>query len=302
MQFKSKAYIELSLAMFIAGSSVVASKLLVQTLPVFLASEIALLIALVILIPIAYKEKNAIPKVDNKTFFILFLQSLTGVFLFRVFLFYGLKYTSAVESGLITSTSPAVIGIMAFFILKEKPSLNKIVGILLVVMGLLIVNTHANYVLSNSNNPVKGNILVLIAIVGEALFSVLSKVTNNIPAIYRTTVITFFAAICFIPFSIYDALHFDLNQITGTALLSVVYYGTFVSVISYVLWFRGISKVSASNAAVYAGMMPVSSIILSSIILRESIMPSHIISLIFILLGIIISSLNKLNHGANNFN
>lgn len=297
MQTNFKAYAELTFAMIIAGSSVVASKLLVQTLPVFLASECSLIVALTILIPLTYITKKSIPKIDNKTRIVLFLQSITGIFLFRVFLFFGLKFTSAIESSLITSTSPAMVGLLAFFLLKEKLSLNRIIGIVFVVVGLLIVNVYSPPAISSYTNSIKGNVLILIAIVGEALFSILSKMTTtNIPPIYRTTIIAAFAVVLFIPCSIYDILHFDFSQVNNTAFLSVLYYGTFVSVVSYILWFKGISKVPASNAAVFTGIMSVSSIFLSSIILKERILQSHIISLIFIVFGICFSCSSSKNY------
>jgi Permeases of the drug/metabolite transporter (DMT) superfamily len=289
LQTKFKAYTELTFAMIIAGSSVVVSKLLVQTLPVFLASECSLIVALTILVPLTCMTKKDIPKIGIKTISVLFLQSATGIFIFRVFLFFGLKFTSAIESSLITSTSPAMVGLLAFFLLKEKLSLNRVIGIIFVVVGLLIVNVYSSATISSNINSMKGNALILIAIAGEALFSILSKMTNNIPPIYRTTLITLFAAVFFIPFSIYDILHFDFTKINYTAFLSILYYGTFVSVISYILWFKGISKVPASNAAVFTGIMSVSSILLSSIILKERILHSHIISLIFIIFGICFS-------------
>lgn len=300
MKLKFKAYTELTLAMFIAGSSVVASKLLVQTLPVFLASECSLIIASVILVLLTFKNKEQLPKINIKILAVLFLQSLTGVFLFRVFLFFGLKYTSAIESGLITSASPAMVGLLAFFILKEKPSLNKIIGIIFVVLGLIIVNVYSSSISSNNSISLKGNILILIAITGEALFSILSKITNDIPAMYRTTIINLFAVVCFIPFSIYDILHFDFTAINYTSFLPVLYYGTFISVISYILWFKGISKIPASEAAVFTGVMPISSILLSSAILKEKLSYSHIISLILIILGICFSCLNYKKYFAFN--
>lgn len=304
MQIKLKAYFELTFAMFIAGSSVVVSKLLVQTLPVFLASECSLLIALMILIPINLIIKKYRCKIDKKTMIILFFQSITGVFLFRVLLFFGLKFTSAVESGLITSASPAMVGILAFFLLKEKLYLNRIVGIICVVAGILIVNIYTSSNLqSGSINSIKGNTLILMSIICEALFSVLSKLNScPISPIYRTTIITIFSAFCFIPFSIYDILHFNFDHLNYTACLSIFYYGTFVSVVSYILWFKGISKVPANNAAVFTGIMPVSSILLSSLILKEKILIPHIISLIFIILGIYFSCSNNINLSISNVN
>lgn len=291
MKFNLKAYLELTLAMFIAGSSVVVSKLLVQTIPVFLASEFSLIIALTILIPLTYVSEGKIPKIDKKTIFILFFQSITGVFLFRVLLFFGLKSTSAIESGLITSASPAMIAVLAYFILKERLYVNRIIGIIFVVTGILIVNIHNLSTLQlNNTDSLQGNTLVFLAIICEALFSVLSKKNvSSISPIYRTTIITIFSAFCFVPFSIYDICNFNFSHLNSTAYFSVLYYGIFVSVISYILWFQGISKVPANNAAVFTGIMPISGILLSSIILNEIILPIHIVSVIFIILGIYLS-------------
>jgi drug/metabolite transporter (DMT)-like permease len=108
---------------------------------------------------------------------------------------------------------------------------------------------------------------------------------------YRTTIINIFATICFIPFSIYDFYNYDFTKINYISFLSVLYYGTFISVISFILWFRAIEKVSASSAAVFSGVMPISSMLLSSLILKEKISYFHIISLILIIMGICASCL-----------
>lgn len=295
MKFKLKAYLELTLAMIIAGSSVVVSKLLVEAFPVFLASECSLIIALIILIPLTYVSEGKFPKIDKKTIYILLFQSITGVFLFRILLFFGLKSTSAIESGLITSASPAMVAVLAYFILKERLYVNRVIGIIFVVTGILIVNIYNSSTLQFSNpNSLQGNALIFLAIICEALFSVLSKKNSSpISPIYRTTIITIFSAFCFVPFSIYDIYNFNFSHLNNTAYFSILYYGIFVSVISYILWFQGISKVPANNAAVFTGIMPISSILLSSIILNESILPIHIISVIFIILGIYLSCLSN---------
>lgn len=85
------AYLQMTLAMAIVGSSVVAGKLIVASFPV-----------------------------SKREWAILFLQALTGVFLFNIFLLYGVKFTGSVESGIITSTTPAMVGIISFLFLKER--------------------------------------------------------------------------------------------------------------------------------------------------------------------------------------
>ncbi|WP_255348068.1 EamA family transporter [Robinsoniella sp. KNHs210] len=57
-----------------------------------------------------------------------------------------------------------------------------------------------------------------------------------------------------------------------SSVICVIYYGFFVSILSYVFWFKGIEKIPASNAAVFTSMVPVSSIVLSAVVLKETVM------------------------------
>jgi drug/metabolite transporter (DMT)-like permease len=285
MDKKTRSYLALSGSMFLAGSSVIAGKLLVQKLPVFLSSGLSLFVALLVLIPITLALNGFKIKLSPQTLFVLFLQGFTGTFLFRVFLLLGLKKTSAAAGGLITSCAPAIVGLLAFFILKEKLPLNKITGIVFTVIGIVFINISSAS--QGSSNSLLGNTLVLAAVTGEALFSVLSKVTDkNIPPVLKTTIVCFFAFICFVPFSIYDLTNFDIKTISITLWLNIIYYGLFVTVLAFILWFIGIKETPASTSAVFSGIMPLSSIVLSCIILKESISLLHILSLCLVLLGI----------------
>jgi len=135
-----------------------------------------------------------------------------------------------------------------------------------------------------------GNMLILLAVLCEALFSVLSKAAcKPMSALYRTTIIVFYAFMLLLPFSIYDGLQYDWTKIDKPTIFCVFYYGAFVSFLSYLFWFKGIEKVPAGNAAVFTSIVPVSSILLSALILKEQILTVHIIGLVCIIGGIIIS-------------
>ena len=103
------ASVKVILAMIIVGSSVVAGKLLAQSFPVFLASELRFLVATIIMVPILIRIEG-FPSIQKREMLILFLQGLFGVFLYSIFMLYGLTFTTAIEAGIITSTIPAVTG------------------------------------------------------------------------------------------------------------------------------------------------------------------------------------------------
>lgn len=218
-------------------------------------------------------------------------QALFGVFFYCLFTFWGLQYITAANSGLITSASPVLVAFLAFFFLKEKLTKQRILGIIFVVIGLLFINL---YPFLNGDmdgfGSIKGNMLILLAVLCEALFSILSKAAcEPMSVLYRTILITFYAFMLLLPF---DGLRYNWTRIDGSAIFCMFYYGAFVSFLSYVFWFKGIEKIPASNAAVFTSVVPVSSILLSALILTEQILMIHIIGLVCIIIGIIISCLS----------
>lgn len=287
------SYLYLAGAMFIAGSAVVASKILAGSMPSFLATELGILVGLLFLIPLLFLVKKETFQTDLKTNAILLIQALFGVFLYRIFTFVGLQYTTAANSGLITSCSPVIVALLAFLFLREKLTITRMIGILVVVVGMLAINIYP-FLNSNmeSSNAVKGNLFILLAVLCEALFSILSKVScKPMSALYRTTIITFYAFILLLPFSVYDGLQYDWAGIELSSVICVLYYGFFVSFLSYVFWFKGIEKVPASNAAVFTSVVPVSSIVLSAVVLKETVMAVHMVGLGCVIGGILISCL-----------
>lgn len=287
------SYLYLAGAMFIAGSAVVASKILAGSMPSFLATELGILVGLLFLIPLLFLVKKETFQTDLKTNAILLIQALFGVFLYRIFTFVGLQYTSAANSGLITSCSPVIVALLAFLFLREKLTVTRMIGILVVVIGMLAINIYP-FLNSNmeSSNAVKGNLFILLAVLCEALFSILSKVScKPMSTLYRTTINTFYAFILLLPFSVYDGLQYDWAGIELSSVICVLYYGFFVSFLSYVFWFKGIEKVPASNAAVFTSVVPVSSIVLSAVVLKETVMAVHMVGLGCVIGGILISCL-----------
>lgn len=289
MNKQLKAYCFLVMAMSIAGSAVVAGKLIISDVPIFLAAELGIFFSLpFLLFPALHQGKSMWP-FDRKTHMILLAQAVFGVVLYRIFMFWGLKYTSAAAAGLVGSTAPVLIVILAVFVLCEKLSMPRIVGALCVSIGISVMNILPFLEdLTEAANAFMGNSLVMIAVFCEALFSVMSKSRcQPMPALLRTAIVSLYAFLCLLPLALYDACHYDFAQITTSSLLCLAYYGFFVSFLSYVFWFKGVASVPAGIAGLFTGFVPLSSVFFSWLILGEEITQAHWIGLFFVLIGIV---------------
>ncbi|NMF00841.1 DMT family transporter [Aneurinibacillus aneurinilyticus] len=279
--------LKIVLAMIIVGSSVVAGKLIVQSFPVFLASELRFLIATIILFPILVKFEG-FPSIGKRDLLILFLQALFGVFLFNIFMLYGLTITTAIEGGIITSTIPAVTGCLAFLFLREKLTKSVITGILLAVLGTLTINFSDSFTtVGRGSSPLLGNLLIFGAVISEALFIIFGKfIVQRVSPLAISTVVSIFGTILFLPFSLYEGNRFNFGEVSIAEWGLVFYFGIVVTVIAFILMYQGVSKVSASTAGVLTGVLPMSSVILSVVILGEKVSFIHLIGIGFTLTAI----------------
>lgn len=289
MKTNISAYVCLAGAMALAGSSVVAGKVLTQQFPVFLASAASLLTALVVLMPLAWRAGGGLRRVPGKDLKILALQALTGMFSFRVFLLYGLKTTSAAAGGIITSTMPAVVGVVSFLVLREKPTWHKVGGIAAAVAAVLVLNQAGRSGVGDWS--LWGSFLVFLAVLGEALFVILQKrLSQETPALTRTALVSLFGFVFFLPFAVYEGLKFDFAAVGWTDCLVLVYYGVVVTALAYILFYKGAAAVPATTVGVFGGFMPIASVLLSGLVLGEVLLPQHLLSLGLVVAGIALIS------------
>lgn len=282
----------LTAAMAIAGSSVVVAKVIAADFPVFLANELRFLVASLVLVPIYYARNGGFRRFSRREGLVLFAQAFTGVFLFNVCLFYGVRLTSAAEAGIITSTTPAVVGLVAVVVLRERLTRTAAAGIGLAVVGVLAIEVLGGGASADrGSNPLLGNLLVLGATVGEALFTILGRaVSDGVSPLAITTVVSVLGCVMFLPFAAYDLASLDPASVRPTTLAAIGYYGLVVTVLAFVLWFRGVSEVPARTAGAFTGVLPVSAVVLSYLLLGERFRLSHPIGIACVLSGILLVS------------
>jgi drug/metabolite transporter (DMT)-like permease len=282
----------LTAAMSVAGSSVVVAKIIVADFPIFIANELRFLIASAILLPLVFVRRGGRLSFTSRQRRILIAQALTGVFLFNVCLFYGVRLTTAAEAGIITSTTPVVVAIIGVVFLGEAAARNTVLGVCLAVLGLLSLEVLASGATGgDSTRSIVGNGLILVAVLGEALFTTLGKaVSDDVSPLEITTAVTVVGSVLFLPFAVYELRTFEITAVPLIDWLPILYYGVVVTVIGFVLWFRGVSMVPASTAATFTGVLPVSAVILSYALLDEQFLWAHAVGVACVLGGIAFSA------------
>ena len=278
---KIKGKIYLLLAFSLAGTSVITGYILSETLGSFTVTFVSLGIMLLCLAPFyGVETAKTIRLLKNGDWKMLILQAIFGIFLFRIFLLSGVSLTSTVEAGILTGTAPAITAVLAYLVLREMPSGWTAAGIACTVMGIVLLAGVNIYSAAFSAEHLGGNVLILCAMASESTFNIISR-RHRAKQLYETGIpihpmvqTLIVSAVAFV-LSIIPALMeqpFAALQMIGlNEWLALIWYGLIVTALAFVFFYAGVKHCDAYTTAAFSGMIPLTSMLLSLLLLREAI-------------------------------
>lgn len=282
-------------AFSLAGSSVIAGRFVCELLGTFTITAMSLLFGLLGLLPLSGSRLYAaMYSLTMRIWAKLAFQALFGIFLFRMFLLQGLAMTSAAEAGILTGATPAITALLAWLVLKEPMAISRLLGIMSTVAGIFVIQGAFSNGAAFSEEHLIGNLLVLCAALCESLFNVLSRLaitqaaeqpTPNLnPIIQSTLVIGIAILLCVLP-ALSENPFTALVALRLSGWAALVWYGLFVTALAFIFWYEGITRCPASVAAAFSGMMPLTALILSIVLLGEQPGMEQWLGCLFVLLG-----------------
>lgn len=196
-----------------------------------------------------------------------------------IFLFQGYKYTTISNATLSYYFAPIFIAIFSSIILKEKLNLRKILCILGALVGLFLILKNGD-ITDTSYNHIKGILYGLSGAVLYAIVVILNKQIKGIPTFNVTLIQLFMAGIVLLPFIFPENnLHtLDMKSILILSILGIIHTG-----IAYLLYFSGIKDVEGQSIAILSYIDPIFAVIISSVILEETMGILQIIGGVLIL-------------------
>jgi len=209
----------------------------------------------------------------------LVLQALFGIFLFRIFLLLGVGLTSTVEAGILTGTTPAITSVLAYFVLKERPTGLAAIGIASTVLGIAMLEGIDLNSMAFAIQHTWGNVLILCAATSESIFNILSRKHRvrqhntkiQIHPIVQTLLVSAIAFVLSVIPALWENPLSSLQAIGVREWLALLWYGLIVTALAFVLFYAGVKRCDAYTTAAFSGMIPLTSMLLSLLFLQEPV-------------------------------
>lgn len=257
---------------------------IIPTTVLFIRASIA---ATVFLVWIFFKKKYKI-KIENNDYWKLIILGLINIPINQFLFFQAISRTTAPNVSLAYALTPIFVFIIAFFYLKEKLSIMRLLGIAIAVIGTIILLSEKG--LKFTEDGIFGDVLALIASLSWAFYTIIGKqLIQKYNPIYITGLAMIIGFLLYVPIFFLLDVQFQGVEISTINWMELIYLGTFTSAIGYAIWYYALTKIDASKLSVYNNLQPALTAILALLIFGTPITLIFIIGGTLIIVGVFIT-------------
>ena len=196
---------------------------------------------------------------------------LVGMCISLIAQFAGTHLAGAANGSLITSATPAFMLLFAWPILGTRPSLRQVASLILATGGVLAVTFgDSDSVASGGGTPFTGNLLLLVAAITWALYSVLGgRASARHGSLVTTPFATGTGAIFCLPLAAWELSTAAIGEVGWGTAVGIAYLGVVSTAGAFYLWNRSIDRLGAAVPGLLFFAQPVVGGLLGATLLSE---------------------------------
>ncbi len=195
-------------------------------------------------------------KVDKKDLPRIALLGVFGVACNQLLFLKGLSITTPINASIIMISNPIVVLLIAAAVIKEKVSINKIIGIALGIVGALLLLLF-NKSFSFGSDTIRGDVMVLINSISWALYLVLVKPLMK--KYHTITIIKWaftFGILYVLPFGFNQFTQVDWSSMPSKIVWDIAFVVIGTTFFAYILNTYALKALSPSIVSIYIYLQP----------------------------------------------
>jgi drug/metabolite transporter (DMT)-like permease len=234
-------------------------------------------------------------KIDKKDFIKLFVAAVFGVFINMLFFLKGLEYTSPIHASTIMTIIPIIILILSAFMLNERITQLKILGVIIGFVGALILTLYGQSPRAADNVPL-GNLLIFINAISYSIYVILiKKLTVKYHPFTFIKWLFLFGTVLVLPFGYSELKAVAWQSFTPYITFSVVFVVIGATFFTYLLNPLAINKLKASTVGIFVYLQPVIAGLFALATGADAIGAVKISAMLLIFLGVFLVTKKQTN-------
>jgi drug/metabolite transporter (DMT)-like permease len=240
-----------------------------------------------ILLPFTYASLKKNFKIIKDEFKKLFFLGATGCGICGAFPFLAGQTTTVTNMGIIYTSSPIFIILISGIFFNEKINFMKVIGLISCLIGVLTIIIKADLKLLINLNFTIGDLWMLAAAIGWALYSIyLFYWKTKLEILQRFTLIAFFGAVSLLPFYISEEIFFEETFFNREFFMWVIFAAISPGIIAFTLYTMAQKKLGASLTGFTLYIFTIYGAIYGYFLFGENLENFHLIGTILVFIGV----------------
>jgi drug/metabolite transporter (DMT)-like permease len=216
--------------------------------------------------------------------------ALTGLVGNTTLWFWGLKYTTPINAGILGAVSPVVVAVVAALLLGDRLRALNWLGIALGAAGVLVTVSRGSLAVLLTLSFNRGDLIVLLSHVAWIAYTVYSRAAaSTLPPAAIQAGAHVVSGLVLIPLSLLvDGAWPSLRA--APAGWAVVLYGAVPVTLGHLWYYAVIRTIGPGRAAVFLNLMPFTVIALSWLALGERVYPYHLVGALVVIAGVFLTT------------
>jgi len=287
-------YVLLVLATLFWGGNFALGKAVSGSIPPMTLSYVRWTEALIFFLPLAWSEFKKYKADLYKNWLIFASLGITGVVGFNMCVYLSVQYTTAINAALINSFAPIVVSLLSIIFLSEKFTFKQGIGMAISLGGVIWIIARGNWQKLISLTFNRGDMIMIIAVLLWGIYNIVLKKKGKIVPLKTLFIASIIYGLIFTwPLLIYENAQIGLvwvSQLTGIHYLSLLYFGIFPTILSFLFFNKAMLQIGPSKAAVFANLIVVFASIFGIIFLDEKLISAHVYGGILVISGVYLTT------------
>ena len=223
---------------------------------------------------------------DNwKDEFMLMLSGLTGGTLYFIAENNALGISQASNVALLVCTTPIFTALLANWVFKEPLRKNMMIGSVIALIGVGLVVFSGSVILKI--NPLGDFLSIMAALMWAVYCLILKPLGNRYSTAFITRKVFLYSILSLLVYFIFDPLQIQVDVLLHPVVMfNLLFLGIVASMLCFIAWNAAVKVLGPSRTANYIYVQPMSTLVLSSIILSEVITLTSLIGAACIIGGV----------------
>ncbi len=233
-------------------------------------------------------------KITANDFVRIFFAALFGVVINMLFFFKGLSLTTPINGSVIMTTTPILVLLLSFVILRDKITVKKIMGILVGMIGALLLVLYGPKAVSNAPDIKLGNFLIFVNAASYGFYLIVVKpLLKKYHPFHLVKWIYLMGLLMVIPFGFSEVLQVNWQLMPVVIFYKIGFIVFFTTFLTYLFNLLALKTLKATTLSVFLYLQPLIASIYAIIMGSDHLTSLKLIAAALVFIGVYLVSSRK---------